>query len=126
MLTILCNILSTNIIYAQAPNTWTAKASISGGGRNGAFSFGNNVKGYIGGGFTNNNVWEYSTVTNTWSQKASYPGAQAIWCSNFSIGDKGYVGLGGYTTVASDFWEYDMNANTWTSKAAFPGGAKGR
>ncbi len=122
---LLCCLLAPSA-HAQAPNTWTQRASIGGTGRNGAFSFGNDTTGYIGGGFTNNNMWQYSTTTNTWSQKASYPGAQAVWGAHFAVGNKGYVGLGGYTSTASDFWEYDMMANTWTSRATFPGGARSR
>jgi len=111
---------------AQVPDSWTQRADIGGGGRNGAFSFGNNTTGYIGGGFTNANMWQYNTTTDTWSQKADYPGAETVWSNSFSIGNKGYVGLGGFNTVANDFWEYDMAANTWASKATFPGAARGR
>ena len=113
---------------AQAPNTWTQKATVGGIARQNAVGFSIGTKGYIGTGVDINNnyyndFWEYDPSTNAWTQKANFGGTSRHSAVGFSIGDKGYIGSGQDVTYAyrNDFWEYDPVSNTWTQKANFGG-----
>ncbi len=104
-------------------NTWSQKASLPSSPRYGAYYFSANGKGYVGGGFDNNNnklidLWEYDASSNTWTQKSNLPFTPStIAWSAFSINGKGYIVSGSNT---DPFYEYDPATNSWTQKANLP------
>jgi N-acetylneuraminic acid mutarotase len=121
--------------HVQA-QTWTQKSDLPVQGRWGAYCFAANGKvyaggGYVGGGASKHDLWEYNPTTNEWIQKADLPGStnrtQAV---AFTIGDKGYVGLGSEhyntfgSTFLSDLWEYDPANDSWNQKASLPDSAR--
>ncbi|MBS1737187.1 MAG: T9SS type A sorting domain-containing protein [Bacteroidetes bacterium] len=113
-------------VYAQAPDSWTQKASFSGTARWSAAGFSINGKGYIGTGGNNSSLykdfWEYNPVTDVWTQKADFGGTARWGAVGFSINGKGYLGTGdGSSGHTKDFWEYDPSTNLWTQKADYGG-----
>jgi Secretion system C-terminal sorting domain len=113
-------------IFANA-DTWTQKANLSGGPRDGCVSFSIGNKGYIGTGFESGtftwyqDFWEWDPLTDAWTQKADFAGGNRINAIGFSIGNKGYIGTGAAPSLKNDFWEWDQATNTWTQKANFGG-----
>ena len=122
--------------YNFDTNTWTAKGSFPGSGREheACFSIGN--KGYIVGGWAPgsvyyNDTWEYNAATNGWTQKAGAPFSSLgrANAAGFTIGNKGYI-VGGdlwsnnYPLYFNTLFQYDPSTDTWTSKASFPGAAR--
>lgn len=118
--------------YDPSTNTWTQKADFPGTGRNGAFGFEINGKGYVGMGLHRensgantyyNDLYEYNPLSNLWTQKANLPGSERSYCINFSVDKYIYVGLGvnNVTQYLNDIWQYDSQTDTWTQKSNFPG-----
>ena len=101
---------------------WTKKKDFGGGIRVGAIAFSVGNKGYVGGGFDENqfqtrktDFWEYNPSTNIWTKKANLP--VQVYGAGFSIENKGFV-----LNTLGDFYEYDPYLNSWKNRAPFPGG----
>ncbi len=111
--------------YNATSNTWVARASLpssgtlTGSGRNMAFSFSTNSKGYIGTGVYVNlsqtgpmpvycqDFWEWDQPTNTWTQRTNFPGGNRQWTIGFGLGNKGYAGTGeAGLNYFNDLWEW--------------------
>lgn len=114
--------------YNPSTNSWTQKASLTGGARTGGVGFSINGKGYAGLGIKDSgrtDMWEYDPALNTWNQKAHFPDAWVITGAKaFVIGNKAYVGGGWHGDSMKntrEFWEFDPHKNTWTAISDFPG-----
>ncbi|MFZ1688689.1 MAG: T9SS type A sorting domain-containing protein [Flavobacteriales bacterium] len=128
------------IIAAAQPDSWSALHNYGTTGptsppsRYDAMAFSIGTKGYICGGATRNDLWEYDQSTGTWTQRASIPNAGSTIHGGlrssavaFSIGTSGYVGTGalGMTgTATNDFWEFQPAGNVWVQRANFSGGPR--
>ncbi len=116
--------------YDPVTDTWTTKAKIPGGGRDGMYSFVIGNKGYVGGGFngtaTVSGFYEYDPATDKWTQKATSPLGATIFSSGFAVGNKGYVTSGspGGSSQIKTLYQYDPVTDIWTKKADFPGTAR--
>ncbi|MCX6198013.1 MAG: T9SS type A sorting domain-containing protein [Bacteroidetes bacterium] len=114
--------------YDPVANSWTAKTSLPGVGRDHATgivvdSFGYVVCGEISGGATAQ-VWQYNPYADTWAQKSSLPIARENG-TGFAVNGKAYYGTGfqGSTNLV-DFYEYNPATNTWLQKTDVPGGVR--
>ena len=107
-------------------NTWVAKASFPGFGKDYPAGFAIGNKSYWGTGASitvyTDDFWEFDPTLNTWTQKANFPGGVRWIAAGFAINGKGYMGTGfnQLLQAVSDFWEYDPVANTWVQKASLP------
>src|SRR5437868_4733267 len=63
--------------YDVLSQSWSQKASFTGGPRTAAIGFSFDGKGYVGTGHNGNNYyddfWQYDPVTNRWIHKANFP-----------------------------------------------------
>jgi len=113
-------IISANQVweYSQAGDSWMRKADIPGQDKRAGFGLEIDGKGYVGGGFYNDEAfWEYDPEKDIWSQKSDLPhmcvgSYTPISNMTFSINGKGYV-----TGTNCYFWEYDPALDIWEEKA---------
>ena len=94
-------------MHAQAPDTWTQKANLSGAEREGAVAFSIGQFGYLGTGINTvgflDDFWQYDPATDTWTQKANVPGGLRCHAVAFTIGNFGYIGTGAVNAGHSIF-----------------------
>jgi len=96
--------------YNTLQNTWTQKASFTGGGRadTRGFVIGNRI--YIGMGaseyylYVQSDFYEYNSSSNSWVQRASYPPGESFppFHSMLSANNRGYSVFGRLAA----FWKY--------------------
>ena len=114
--------------YVLLSQTFTQKANLPNGVRDGGVAFTIGSKVYFAAGVGKKDLWEYDSGLNTWVQKANVPGVnnERAFGVGLTVGTKAYVGLGydGFTNLKKDWWEYNSTTNTWTQKANFPGIAR--
>lgn len=101
-----------------APDTWTQRPFLPATPREGAISFSIGTKGYLGGGGSATDFWEYDPATQSWTARAPLPGPVD---EGFSIDGIGYVTR---PTAAGNFHAYDPATNSWSPRADLPGGAR--
>ncbi len=103
---------------------WTSLADFPGPGRQGAFSFAVDGKGYVGCGYYNdtaeiyyNDVWVYDPVINEWDTLADFPGGLRTGAVSFVVGGKAYVAGGHYDSddTKGDCYEFDPATGTFTA-----------
>jgi hypothetical protein len=120
-------------MYVPSNNSWTARASYSGGSAANltAFTLGN--FGYVGNMTTsgsaapNNSFYKFSPSTNSWSSIASMPGSPRRISAAFVLNNEAYVGCGTnsnspISTFLNDFYKYSATTNSWsyqTSNTSF-------
>lgn len=103
--------------YDPQTDTWTQLPHFPGSPRFAASGFALNSKGYITGGYDQqnnfNDFYSYNTLTNSWDSLPNFPGAVRAYSISFSIGNKGYFGIGSQgnngTIALNDFWVYGAN-----------------
>lgn len=103
---------------AAASGAWIQRPFLPAAGRTGAIAFSIGEKGYVGGGGSNTDFWEYDPATMQWTARAPLPGPVE---EGFSIGGLGYVTR---NTATANFHAYDPSTNTWSLRADLPGGAR--
>ncbi|MEZ4791012.1 MAG: kelch repeat-containing protein [Flavobacteriales bacterium] len=101
-----------------APDSWTQRPFLPAPGRTGSIAFSIGTKGYVGGGGSYTDFWEYDPATMLWTARAPLPGPVE---EGFSIDGLGYVTR---ALASGNFYAYDPNSNTWTPRADLPGGAR--
>lgn len=120
--------------YDAVFDFWTQKANLPADYRRGAYGFGLNNFGYLGGGtndFTStggtilNDFWMYDPILNTWTSKANCP-SNVFRAASTTCNSKGYVMCGAVSggfgiSPSSAVYEYDPLANNWIYKTTFPG-----
>jgi N-acetylneuraminic acid mutarotase len=101
--------------YNPTSNTWTKKADIPQGYRDGiaCFVINNKIYAGLGGSWGGNylDFYEYTPSTNTWVRIQDFPGEKRELPVSFTLNNKGYIGTGrNYRTEElSDFWEFNPN-----------------
>ena len=115
---------STKLVYEYNPQTdkWLRKADFPGRSRWRGTGFVIGDKGYIVGGYAENDAvkdcWEYNPATDGWVQKTSLP--ETVFDPvGFSINGNGFVGIG--DTKTRMLWKYDTQADKWEQKTNIPG-----
>lgn len=73
--------------YDASNDSWTAEGFFPGEPREQTIAFSANGKGYMGGGSTHFDFWEYDPVTKEWTPKAETGGADI----SFSVNNRGYA-----------------------------------
>ena len=120
--------------YDAVFDYWTQKSNLPADYRRGAYGFGLNSKGYLGGGTNDatstggtllSDFWMYDPVLNTWTSKANCP-VNVFRTAYTACNNKGYVmcgAIGGGVGISpsSDVYEYDPTTNSWVYKTTFPG-----
>jgi N-acetylneuraminic acid mutarotase/PKD repeat protein len=108
--------------YNPITDTWTTKATFTGGARYTAAHFTLNGKAYITCGYAPyyNDTYSYNPATNSWSTEANFPGIARQALVYFAIGNFAYVGMGATTGdyLESDWYKFD--GTTWTRLNNFP------
>lgn len=103
---------------ATTANSWTQRPFLPAAGRSGAIAFSIGNRGYVGGGGSRTDFWEYDPATQQWTERASLPGPVE---EGFSIDGLGYATR---NLATGNFLAYDPTTNTWTPRADLPGGAR--
>jgi N-acetylneuraminic acid mutarotase len=99
--------------YNPTSDTWTKKADIPQGYRDGiaCFVINNKIYAGLGGrwGGTYLDFYEYTPSSNTWIRIQDFPGDRRELPVSFTINNKGYLGAGrNYRTEElNDFWEFN-------------------
>lgn len=123
-------LLFCTCLVANAQNTWSSIAALSGFHSYNSVAFSVNGKGYVGTGTTNGQsgggtqFWEYDPSSNSWSQKADFAGVGRAGAFGFGIGNFGYIGGGAHVNLGqnhTDFYQYNPANNTWSQKSSHPG-----
>lgn len=124
--------------YNLSTGQWADMATFPGISDGGTTAY-TSTKGYIMGGNSDAQNWEYDFSLNSWTMKANVPGPNRGNASSFAVGDKVYFGLGqGFKlifnpitfkstsvhTAFSDWWEYNTTSNSWAIKSPFGGGIR--
>ncbi len=116
MIFMLVIVVSSSMVFAADPNTWTTKASLNTARYDHQAVVLNGhiyVIGGITGGSYLNSVEEYDPVADTWTTKA--PMANARTGHQLEVVDGKIYVIGG---SGSQVEEYDPTKDTWTTKAS--------
>ncbi len=122
MVFMLVIVVSSSVVFAADPNTWTTKASMA-TARSYSEAVVVNDQIYVIGGLVSNpinSVEQYDPANDTWTTKTS----MAIARYNHQlavVGGKIYA-VGGGTTDSRSVEEYNPETNTWTTKASMATG----
>ncbi len=106
---------------------WTELNPFTGDYRGSPNSFTIGGKGYLMGGFSDQNfasnqVWEYTPASDSWRRLGDFPGAARYKGVSFAHNGLGYFALGqGDAGYLKDVWEFNPTNETWTRLADFPG-----
>lgn len=107
--------------YDAATDTWTQKASYSGGKRTAPVAFVIQDIAFVGLGLDETRAekkdfWQYKPATNTWTQLTDFAGTYKIEGGEiaFSVGSSGFVAK----LNSNELWEINLNA--WTKKNNLP------
>lgn len=109
-------------------STWTEQESFPGAARKGAACFALNGKGYLVGGFSDENypfvyfkeVWQFDPSVDTlqWTQLADFPGSERTEAVAFVVDGNAYIagGTGEFEMTQKDCWKFD--GTTFTKVAS--------
>jgi len=107
---------------------WEQMAAFPGTLRHSCGSFSLNDKGYIAGGYGDNNqvlndLWEYDPTTDTYLQKNNLP-VEVYGASYFVINNVAYL-INGWTTTSGitndTMYSYDSVNDSWVAVTTYPG-----
>ena len=115
---------ATLYAYNAANDSWSTKASFTGGAREAATAFSLGGKGYVGLGFSNSQTdpgytdfYAYDPVTDSWSAAPSFAGTKRGFATATSTGNAAFV-AGGWdfsTTFSNDLWKFTPPLSVSTS-----------
>ncbi|TRX48286.1 hypothetical protein FNH22_29370 [Fulvivirga sp. M361] len=120
------NITSTFYKYSAGSDTWTELVSNNTiPARAGAFGFEAGGKGYVLGGSSGTDFWEYDPVTNNWTQKKDYPNSSLLFPVILTLGSDVYLCTGFQNFISREVWRYSITNDDWMQMNDFGGVKRG-